>query len=117
MIRRTSAPRAPRPRRTSPKGPRMEPLILTTERRRSPPRSRARALFGDVQAGVRDHGVQRAQSGPAVGAPVVEVAVLPPPQRLERAPGLIVLEAVDEIGGHVRDVVRDPERQAQGVLV
>src|SRR3954449_10339057 len=108
MIRRTSAPRAPRPRRTSPKGPRMEPLILTTERRRSPPRSRARALLGDVQAGVRDHGVQRAQCGPAVGTPVVEIGVLPPPQRLERPAGLVVLEAVEEVSDHGRDVVRDP---------
>ena len=51
----------------------------------------AGALLGDVQAGVRDHGVQRAQCGPAVGAPVVEVGVLPPPQRLERPAGLVVL--------------------------
>jgi len=48
---------------------------------------------------------------------VVEIGVLPPPQRLERPPGLVVLEAVDEVGDHGRDVVRDPERQARGVLV
>jgi len=66
---------------------------------------------------VRDHGVQRPQGGPAVGAPVVEVGVLPPPQRLERPARLVVLEAMDEVGGHGRDVVRDPERQAGGVRV
>src|SRR5436305_10907448 len=44
-------------------------LILSTERRRCSPSSRACALLGDIQAGVRDHGVQRAQRGPAVGAP------------------------------------------------
>src|SRR5580658_9574464 len=76
-----------------------------------------RCRLADVEAGVRDDRVQRAQGGAAVGAPVVEVAVLPPPQRLEGPPGLVVPEPVDEIGGDRRDVVGDPERQAGGVLV
>src|SRR5207247_10535258 len=90
--------RWPRPRRTSPGGGWTVDFSRTG--RVDPRSSRACALLGDVQAGVRDHGVQRAQCGPAVGTPVVEIGVLPPPQRLERPAGLVVLEAGEAGGDH-----------------
>src|SRR5580704_275329 len=40
-------------------------------------------LLGDVEQGVRDHGMQRAQRRPAVRAPMADVGVLPPPQGLQ----------------------------------
>src|SRR6266516_1839390 len=43
-------------------------------------------LLGHVEQGVRHDGVQRPQCRAAVGAPVVEVGVLPPPQGLQRPP-------------------------------
>src|ERR1700749_3254547 len=108
MNPRTAARRAPRPRRTSPG--RGWTVDFSRTSRVDPRSSRAGALLGDVQAGVGAHGAQGPQSGPAVGTPLVEIGVLPPPQLLERPAGLVVLEAVDEVGDHGRDVFRDPER-------
>src|SRR3974390_1884671 len=72
---------------------------------------RSSGALAHVEAGVRDHRVQSAQRGAAAGSPGVEIAVLPPPQRLEGPSGLVVPEPVDEIGGDRRDVIGDPELQ------
>src|SRR5215472_16474297 len=64
-----------------------------------------RRFLGHIQAGVRDDRVQRAQRGPAVGAPVVDVGVLPPPERLGNPARFIVLQAVDHIRRYRRKIV------------
>ena len=64
-----------------------------------------------------DDGVQRAQRGSPVGAPVVDVGVLPPPEGLERPARLVVLQPMDQVGGHGGEVVGKPERGRPGVRV
>ena len=64
-----------------------------------------------------DDGVQRAQRGSPVGAPVVDVGVLPPPESLQRPPRLVVLEPVDQVRGHRGQVVGEAERRRPGVRV
>src|ERR1700689_1280813 len=48
--------------------------------------SRLGALLGHVEHGVGQDGVQRPEGRGAVGAPVVHIGVLLPPQGLQRAP-------------------------------
>src|ERR1700733_9212221 len=80
-------------------------------------RSAGGALLSNVKAGVCYRRGQCPQRRSAVGAPVVHVRVLPPPQRLQRPPRLVVLEPMDQVGGHGGDVVGDAEWQAGRVLV
>src|ERR687895_114682 len=74
-------------------------------------------LGDDIETYTGHERVQGPQRGTGVVAPVVEVGVLPPPQRLQRAALLVVAQPVHEVARDVDQVVGEPVRGRLGVLV
>src|SRR5690348_7241472 len=80
--------------RTRPRLDRWNPESTDDQQRVADLRSATRLagdlFLGDVEPRVRDDGVQRPQGRAAVRPPLVDIGVLPPPQRLRAPAGLVV---------------------------
>src|SRR5215469_6443278 len=64
-----------------------------------------RRLLGYVEPGVRDDRMERPHGCPAVGAPMVDVGVLPPPQRLGDPSRLVMPQAVHQVCGYRSKII------------
>src|SRR5215469_3715033 len=74
-------------------------------------------LLSHVKPGVRDDRVERPHGCPAVRAPVVDIGVLPPPQRLGDPSRLVMPQTVDKVRSHCGKIIRKTERGRLGVGV
>src|SRR5215469_13133327 len=79
--------------------------------------TRLNLLVSHVKAGMGDDGVEGAKGGAAVCSPVIHIGVLPPPQRLGRATGLVVPQPVNQVGGDRREVIGEPESGRRRVRI